>query len=239
MEVLALQRAEAGLVGDRGELMGRIADSQERIARARQRITQLRAEALQRTIEELRQTETQLDDVEGEIQAAQDVVARVDVRAPVSGVVVRLHFHTAGGVIGPGATILELLPLKDELQIEARLNPTDISYVHNGQSALARLTALNKRVTPMIAAKVVYLSADAVETQQVAIDRASAGLERRGDSYVVRIKLDDEDVRQRIAGFRPTPGMPADVYIKTGERSFLEYIMRPVMDTFARSFREH
>ena len=194
---------------------------------------------MQRTIEELRQTETQLDDVQGEIQAAQDVVERVEVRAPVSGVVVRLNFHTAGGVIAPGATILELLPLKDELQIEARLNPADISYVHSGQSALARLTALNKRVTPMIAAKVVYLSANSVETQQVSIDKAAAGMEKRGDSYIVRIKLEEEDVRKRIQGFRPTPGMPADVYIKTGERSFVEYIMRPVMDTFARSFREH
>ena len=75
-------------------------------------------------------------------------------------------------------------------------------------------------VTPMIAAKVVYLSADFVETQQVSIDKAAAGMEKRGDSYIVRIKLEEEDVRKRIQGFPAcTPGMPADVYIKTGERS--------------------
>lgn len=237
MEVLALQRAEAGLVGDLGELMGRIADSRERIARAEQRITHLRSESVQRSAQELRETETQLDDVHGEIQAVQDIVNRVEVRAPVTGVVVKLNYHTTGGVVAPGATILELLPSEDDLQIEARLKPTDISYVKEGQPALARLTALNQRTTPMVAAKVSYLSADALDSQP---STATAGNSaQHSDFYVVRIQLQDDDLHTRVHGFRPTPGMPADVYIKTGERTFLQYIMRPVLDTFARSFREH
>lgn len=237
MEVLALQRAEAGLVGDLGELMGRIADSRERIARAEQRITHLRSESVQRSAQELRETETQLDDVHGEIQAVQDIVNRVEVRAPVTGVVVKLNFHTTGGVVAPGATILELLPSEDDLQIEARLKPTDISYVKEGQPALARLTALNQRTTPMVAAKVSYLSADALDSQPSTA--ATGNSAQHSDFYVVRIQLQDDDLHARVHGFRPTPGMPADVYIKTGERTFLQYIMRPVLDTFARSFREH
>lgn len=234
-EVLALRRSEAALAGDLGELTGRIADANERIARANQRIAHLHATAIQKTIQELRETETELDDVAEQIYAAQDVVARVEVRAPVRGVVVKRHFHTAGGVVAPGAVILELLPMHEELLIEARVNPNDISHVRVGQQALARLSALNQRITPMIEAKVVYVSADALPEQA---PLTKGGQDMRRDFYVVRIRLDQADMRKRMDDFGPTPGMPADVYIKTGERTFFEYIMRPVLDSFARAFRE-
>ena len=117
---------------------------------------------MQKAIEELRATETELDDVQEQIRAAQDVVDRIEVRAPVRGIVVKLNQHTAGGVIAAGAVILELLPVNDELIIEARVNPSEISHVKAGQGALVRLTALNQRLTPMIEGRVIYLSADAV-----------------------------------------------------------------------------
>ena len=234
-EVLALRRSEAALAGDLGELTGRIADANERIARANQRIAHLHATAIQKTVQELRETETELDDVAEQLHAAQDVVKRVEVRAPVRGVVVKRHFHTAGGVVAPGAVILELLPMHEELLIEARINPNDISHVRVGQQALARLSALNQRITPMIEAKVVYVSADALPELAPA---TKGGQDMRRDFYVVRVRLDEADMRKRMDDFGPTPGMPADVYIKTGERTFFEYIMRPVLDSFARAFRE-
>ena len=87
----------------------------------------------------------------------------------------------------------------------------------------------------MIKGSVVYLSADAVAEQSVQY-REQSGSAR--DSFVVRVALDDADVRSKIKAFRPTPGMPAEVFIKTGERTFFEYMMRPVMDSFNRAFRE-
>jgi HlyD family secretion protein len=234
-EVLALQRAEASLVGDLGELIGRIADLNERVSRANYRIAQLRSAAVQKAVEELRQTETELDDVQEQIRAAQDVVERIEVRAPVRGVVVKLNFHTAGGVAAPGAVILELLPVRDELLIKAHVNPNDIARVREGQQALVRLSALNQRITPMIEATVVYVSADAL-VEQNAVSKVDQNTRR--DFYVVRIRLDEEDVRKQIDGFRATPGMPADVYIRTGERTFFEYIMKPLLDSFSRAFRE-
>ena len=93
-EVLAVQRAEAGLSGELGELLARIADSKERIARAEQQIAQVRSAAMQKAIEDLRATETELDDVQEQARAAQDVVDRVEVRAPVRGIVVKLNQHT-------------------------------------------------------------------------------------------------------------------------------------------------
>ena len=235
-EVLALQRAEAGLVGDLGELVGRVADSNERIARAEQRIAYLHSAAVQKAVEELRQTETELDDVQEQIGAALDVVDRIEVRAPVRGVIVKLNFHTAGGVAAPGATISELLPVQDELLIKAHVKPSDIAHVREGQQALVRLSALNQRITPMIEAEVVYLSADAL-AEQIPLSKDSQ--DARRDFYVVRVRLDEEDVRRRLDNFRPTPGMPADVYIKTGERTFFEYIMKPVFDSLSRAFREN
>jgi membrane fusion protein, type I secretion system len=234
-EILAIQRSEAGLGGELGELIARTADARERIARAEQQIVQLRSAAMQKTIEEMRAAETELDDLQEQIRAAQDVLDRIEVRAPVRGIVVKLHQHTPGGVIAAGAVILELLPVNDELIIEARLNPSEIGHVKTGQNALVRLSALNQRVTPMIEGRVVYLSADAVAYTSARSKEQEVPLR---PSYVVRVRLNEQDVHSKVEVFRPTPGMPADIFIKTGERTFFSYIMRPVFDSFSRAFRE-
>ena len=188
-------------------------------------------------MEELRQTELDLDDVKEQIRATRDVVERTEIRAPVRGIVVKLNRHTPGGVVGPGDVILELLPVDDELVIEARVNPTDITHVKGGQDALVRLSALNQRLTPMIEGKVVYVSADTVPAQA---PRGQSDTEiSRRDTFIVRVRIDERDARAKIENFRSTPGMPADLYIKTGERTFFNYMMRPVFDSFSRAFREH
>ena len=237
-DVLALRRSEASLGGELGEYLGRIADSKERIAQANERIAQLHSTALRDAIKELRETETDLDDVEEQIRAAQDVVDRVDVRSPVRGIVVKKNFHTPGGVVSPGAVILELLPIGEERIIEAHMNPKDISHVSVGQEALVRLSALNQRITPMVGASVIYVSADALAGQVQVKTETQPDSDTRREFYVVRVRLDQDDILRRMPEFIPTPGMPADVYIKTGERTFFEYIMKPVFDSFSRAFRE-
>lgn len=94
-----------------------------------------------------------------QIRAQDDVLNRLDVRAPVRGIVVKLNHHAQGAVVAPGSVILELLPVNDELIIEARMKPRDITHVKEGQEALVRLTALNQRMTPVISGRVVYVSA--------------------------------------------------------------------------------
>ena len=237
-DVLALRRSEASLGGELGEYLGRIADSKERIAQANERIAQLHSTALRDAIKELRETEADLDDVEEQIRAAQDVVDRVDVRSPVRGIVVKKNFHTPGGVVSPGAVILELLPIGEERIIEAHMNPKDISHVSVGQEALVRLSALNQRITPMVGASVIYVSADALASQVQVKTETQPDSDTRREFYVVRVRLDQDDILRRMPEFIPTPGMPADVYIKTGERTFFEYMMKPVFDSFSRAFRE-
>jgi membrane fusion protein, type I secretion system len=236
-DVMALRRAEADMAGSHGEMLSRIADSRERISRAEQQIAELKSAARRTSIEELRETETELDDVREQISASRDVADRTQIRAPQRGIVVRVNYHTTGAVVAPGAVILELLPVDDQLVIEGRIKPSDISHVQNGQSALVRLTALNKRLTPVIEGTVVYLSADAIADRLAQEQTAAVAFDRQ--SYIVRVKLDEADVRSKIGAFRPTPGMPADLYIKTGERTFAEYMLRPLLDSFSRAFREH
>jgi HlyD family secretion protein len=235
-DVFALQRAEAGVSGERGELIARIADAKERIARAEQQIAQVRSAAMQKAVEELREAETQRDDVLEQIRAQEDVLRRLDVRAPVRGIVVKLNHHATGAVVAPGSIILELLPVNDQLIIEARVKPNDITHVKEGQDALVRLTALNQRMTPVIDGRVVYVSADTVSEQ--ATPQSLGAQPARANSFIVRVALDQRDARRKVENFRPTPGMPADVYIETGQRTLLEYLLRPLLDSLSRGFRE-
>jgi HlyD family type I secretion membrane fusion protein len=231
-DVLAVKRAESRSTGELGQLLSRIGDNRERIARASQQIAQIRSSAVQRAVEDLRATETELDDVKEQIRAAEDVVNRNDVVSPIRGIVVKLNYHTAGGVIQPGAAILELVPVNDNLVLETRIAAGEILHVKPGQKALVRLSALNQRLTPMIAGNVAYVSADAVLENDPRKAAAMPG------SFVVRVRLDDDDTKSKAPGFRPMPGMPAEVYIQTGERTFFQYIVKPVVDSFSKAFRE-
>jgi hypothetical protein len=100
-----------------------------------------------------------------------------------------------------------------------------------------RLSALNQRATPMIEGSVVYLSVDTVAEAEQPSNRQPRAADR-SHSFVVRVRLDSRDIRAKTPDFRPTPGMPADIFIKTAERTFFDYIITPVRDSFARAFRE-
>jgi membrane fusion protein, type I secretion system len=235
-EVFSVQRDEAALNGELGELIGRVADSRQQVARAEQQITSIRSTETQKAVEELRQTESDLDDITEQIRSAADVVQRTDIKAPVRGIVVKLNQHTQGGVVAAGGTILELLPVNDELIIQGRVSPDQVVHVKEGQPAIVRLSALNQRVTPMIEGSVIYLSADTISDRPDLVTQVPSAMDH--GSFIVRVKLDEEDAAKKVPNFKPTPGMPVDLYIRTGERTFFDYIMEPVMDSFSRAFRE-
>jgi HlyD family secretion protein len=229
-ELMVLQRSKANLEGEVGRIMGDIGDSKERIARAVEQINGVRKTAIKAAVEQMHEVRGELVDVRERMLSAKGVLDRIRVTAPVRGVVVKLRYHTQGGVVEAGKSIMDLLPLKDELIIEARLRPQDIDSVKQGQKAMVRLTALSQRITPMVSGDVVYLSADTLADEKKSQQGAS-------DIYIVRVKLNSEESRN-IPDFSPTPGMPAEVYIKTSERTFFQYIVKPIQDSMSRAFRE-
>jgi HlyD family secretion protein len=229
-EVLALQRAKANLQGEAGRLLGEIGDSKERVARSEEQIVGARNSSVKASVEQLHETMGELSDVRERILSASRILERVRIVSPVKGVVVKLRYHTPGGVVEPGKTVMEVVPLQENLLIEVKVRPQDIEHVKLGQKAIVRLTAFKQRVTPMIAAEVMYVSADALPD-----DRNQAA--RGGDAYVARVALDPQEIAM-VPGFAPTPGMPAEVYIKTTDRTFLEYLLQPIKDSMTRAFRE-
>jgi len=230
-ELLALQRAEASLEGEAGRLIGEMGDAKERIARAQEQIVGVRNVAIKTVVEQLLEIRGELNDVRERILSAKGVLNRVEIKAPVEGVVVKLRYHTRGGVVEAGKSIMEILPLQDELIIEARVRPQDIDGVKLGQSAMVRLTALSQRVTPMVLGTVVYISADVLPDEKKGQTQAAS------DIYVLRVKLEPVEFAA-IENFTPTPGMPAEVHVKTAERTFFRYLMKPIEDSMSRAFRE-
>ncbi|MCX2721282.1 HlyD family type I secretion periplasmic adaptor subunit [Roseibium salinum] len=231
-ELLALRRSKASLQGEIGRLTGEIGDARERIARIREQIEVARNTATKQAVDQLHEVHAELDDVRERVRTARAIVGRVNITAPVAGIVVKLRYHTSGGVIEAGKSVLEIVPVQEEMLIEVPVRPQDIDSVQKGQRATVRLTALSQRVTPMVDGTVIYISADALPNDKSGQQQSGAP-----DAYVARVRL-DRSARDLVRDFTPTPGMPAEVYITTAERTFFEYLTEPVRDSMTRAFRE-
>lgn len=179
--------------------------------------------ALHRRRAELEGSRTQH---QAELRAAKDVIARSKIRAPISGAVVGVKVNTPGGVIRQGEPLLSIVPRDEPLVIEAHVDPNDIDVVHKGLEAQVRLTPFNARMTPPIAGKVVWISADRVTDETT-----------KGSYYLARVELmvPPSDLPEGIELY---PGMPTEVIILTGERSLFSYFLAPLSRSFRRAFRE-
>lgn len=223
---LALKRAHAELTGKQGKLEADIGRARERITESDSQVVHLKSVRREESMTKFRETRSSIGDVEERIKAAKDVLKRLNVQAPVRGVIVKMHQNTTGGVVGSGEDILELLPADERLLVEAQMRPDDIDQVRVGLSAQLRLVAFNQRTTPTVDGEVVYVSADAMEGKQP------------GEVYyVARIQLREESLA-KIKDLDISPGMPVEVFVQTGERTFFEYLMRPITDSLARAFKE-
>ena len=177
-------------------------------------------------VKQLRDVQLEITDLNERLLVAKDVLQRIEIRAPKSGVVQGIQFHTTGGVVRPGEVIMDLAPKDEELIVNARVLPMDVDNVSIGQRAEVRLTALNSRTTPAIYGYVVSVSGDILIQQ--------AG----GQPYfLTRIEIPKDEVK-KLGDVELSAGMPADVLIQTGERTVLNYIMKPLLDAFARGLNE-
>ena len=227
-EVNTLRRAIAEAEGQIARLTAEVDETAEVTTRYEAQIDQTISERQSAALDELQMVQSELESVREQARRAENILQRSEVLAPVSGTVVTLHYHTAGGVIESGKAIAEILPTGEPLIIEVSVPRTEIDVVQQGQEATVRLTGLNARTTPILLGEVYYVSADAI------LDRSQ---EMPQEVYVARVSVPPEQL-DRVRGFTPTPGMPAEIMIQTEERTFFEYLMKPISDSMNRAFRE-
>jgi HlyD family secretion protein len=222
----ALQREMARIEGERGQLTSAIAETKSKIGEAQLQIVRLDQDFRTDVVKELGETQGKEAELVERSVSARDQLDRIEMRAPTPGVINQLSVHTIGGVIRAGDTIMEIVPDTDDLQIEARLQPNDIDQVRLGQKAFVRLSAFNQRLTPQLIGAVSYVSADTGHDQQT-----------NAPYFTVRVALSEDELR-RLGGLQLVPGMPAEVFMQTGSRTMMSYLLKPITDQFHRAFIE-
>jgi HlyD family secretion protein len=222
----ALQREAARLDGERGQLISSIAETKSKIGEAQLQIVRLDQDFRTDVVKELGEAQGKEAELVERGVAARDLLERIEIRAPTSGVIHQLAAHTIGGVVKAGETIMEIVPDTDDLQVEARLQPQDIDHVHTGQTAFVRFSAFNQRTTPQLTGTVSYVSADTSHDQQT-----------NASYFTVRVTL-PPDERRRLADQQLVPGMPAEVFMQTGSRTMVSYLFKPIAEQMRRAFVE-
>lgn len=221
-----VQRDQARIEGKESELKGEIAQIEQQIVELELRKSELLATTIAAIVDELRTRQARAHELSQELVAAQDVLGRTRIVSPFDGTVVGLKVHSKDGVIAPGATLMEIVPLSDDLIIEARLRPEDIEDVRAGLPAFVVLNTLTRRYSQPIKATLDSVSADRL------IDGLT-GLAY----YLVRVRPDEAAIDPNDT--KLLAGMSADVFIQTGERTAFAYLMSPILRTFNRGMREN
>lgn len=221
-----LERGKASLDGERGQLVASIAGARGRISEIELQILQLDKDFRTDVLNELRASEASISELEERETAAADQLRRIDIRAPQAGVVHELAVHTVGGVISAGETLMLIVPRADKLVVDAQVSPPDVDQVVIGSTVDIQIESGNRRVTPVVQGEVLRVSPDLKREQNTG--RAY---------YVVRIVLSDS-AHEKLGGLTLIPGMQAAVYVRTDKRTPLEYLLKPIEEQIARTFRE-
>jgi HlyD family type I secretion membrane fusion protein len=222
-----LTRQSLELQGNYGRLVAEIAKIKQSVAETELQILQIRQEFVERAGNELREVRDQLNEVSERVIVAKDVLDRTVVRAPVRGMVQGIMVHTTQGVIRTAEPIMDIIPLDDDLIVSARIRPLDIDSVSVGSTAEVKFPAFQSRTTPVIFGEVQVVSQDVFDPKDG----------RTEPYYIGRVRVADENVPDEIKG-RLVPGMPADVIIATGERTMVQYLVKPLQDSFSKGMRE-
>ena len=229
--IRALERAKAELEGQGGQYSATIAQTRGQASESRLQSLEAQSNYMERVASELRDVENSLNEVLPKLNAARDQLARTEIRAPVSGSVVGLTVFTQGGVIEPGQKLMDIVPDRAPLTIEARLSVSDGDDVRRGQKAFVRFEALHERTLPALKGQVTRVSADAFTD------------EKTGSSfYTAEVTVPLSELR-KIEEIRGSDvlraGLPVAVEIPVRKRTALQYAFEPLTSSFRRAFREH
>ncbi|HEX4079865.1 MAG TPA: HlyD family type I secretion periplasmic adaptor subunit [Rhizomicrobium sp.] len=225
-KLLDLQRSEADISGQRGDMVQKIAQQKLDSGEDDIQIINLKSQMLEDVIKDLRDVESKRFDLADRIEAARDVLTRTTLAAPVDGRVVDLQVHAKGAVIKPGEPVLEIIPVHDQLEVEARLRPQDADEVRVGMTAKVDLSAYKARRLPMMTGTVTYVSPDNLDDPHT------------GQSYFLAHVSVDRTVLRDNPDARIIPGMPVQVEIQTGAHTALNYFLEPIRDVMHNGMRE-
>jgi membrane fusion protein, type I secretion system len=225
--LLQLQRDLAQIEGQHGDTLAQIARAKQTIAESDVDILSLKNDRQKDIADSLRETQKKVQELQQAQQAAADVLARTDVKAPEDGTVTDLRVHTPGGVVNAGEPLLDLVPDEDTLIVQVEVSPQDIDRVREGLPAEVRLLPYKERRTPPLDAKVIYVSADRL------IDKTT-----HHPYYEAKLRVDPKELKELGHEVRMVPGMPTEAMIKTGRTTVALYALAPILDSFHRAFGE-
>lgn len=224
--VIGLQRQAADYQTKRESYVAEQSRARQKKLDMELQIVRLRADYIQHAALELEDSTRKLNDLKERLRPSVDAQDRQIVRAPVAGKIVGLKVHTAGGIIEPGATLMEILPDNQELIVEAKVPVEDIDELHLDMAADIRLSAYQLRAAQLLKGTVSYVSADRL------IDEVS-----HMPYYAVEVKVNSNSLKS-AENIKLIAGMPAEVYIKTKERTLFDYLLSPITQSLRRGMRE-
>jgi HlyD family type I secretion membrane fusion protein len=224
---LQLERSGQGLEGQAAEIAASIAKFKQGIAEQVQQTAQLDNDRMTEVSKDLRDTQAKMLEVIPKLANAKAVLGRMDVRSPYAGEVVGLNVFSMGGVVMKGEKLMDIVPARESLIVEARIAVDDIANVHPDMGADVHLVAYKQRITPVVRGKVIQVSADRLTEK-----------DKKDDVYYAAlVRLDQADLDD-LPHVRLYPGMPATVMIQTVERTALDYLVGPLVQSFNRAFRQ-
>lgn len=222
----ALHRERSRLEGEVAGHQGEIARLGEVQREADQQITQLEQKFRADAGQQLNEVRGRISEVREKLTVAEDVMSRIEIRAPQNGIVQGVKVYAPGAVVRPGEVLAELVPTGDKLVMAVRVSPLDIDSVEKGQNAEVRLPGFSSRGMKTIMGRVERVGAD------VMLDDYT-----KEPYYMARVEVDTQTVTDEVKR-KLQPGMPADVLITTGERTILQYLVGPITDLLFKSMRE-
>lgn len=223
---LALERQLEDILGQNAEHDADLARIKNSISETNIQILQVEREFRQEVLGELQKTQTEINDTTQQLYATMQQLNRVDIVAPVSGIIHELNIFTIGGVVGPGAGILQIISQDDTLVVEANVEPQFIDKLVIGQQARVRFSAFDQRTAPELDGFVKTISPNTIIQENTGVA-----------FYRITVEVPDSELA-KLKNLKLIPGMPAETFIKTGGRTLLNYLFKPLTDQMRRAFRE-
>ena len=224
--ILSLEREQAGLSGEIARLQADIARTNASIGETEIEILQVTRTAQEAVLTELRSRESEISDLQEQLISARDEAGRVDVVAPVSGIIHNMAVTTLGGVVTPANPLMEIIPDTGRLIVESRVEPIYVDQIYEGQKTTVRLSAFNTRTTPELKGIVQSVSANTLTDPVTG-----------APFYTVRIVIPTDEI-SRLKGLTLVPGMPAEAFMQTDKRTVVNYLLKPATDQLSRAFKE-